>query len=169
MNLFKELSQLPDKCIYGLFNDQGKKVYIGFSNNTVRTIYSNISNLKYSNKDFNNLEFRVIETIEDSNRLKVRYQYWVSHYSNEGWSMYRDYKAIQYKVRIDVIGDETKIRNGRHLLYVKLLSRGYRELVVGVFDGVAECNEFVALYYKEVNDVIYSNNELTKEYRKSFK
>jgi hypothetical protein len=170
-NIFQDLSNLPDKCIYGLFNDQDKKVYIGYSSNTIRTLYSNISNLKYSNltPDWGKLEFRVIEPIEDSNRLKVRYQYWVSHYSNEGWSMYRDFKAIEYKVRIDILNDETRQKNGRYLLYVKLLSRGRSEVVVGVFDSLSECNEFVESNYKTIKDIHYSNNELTNEYRKSLK
>jgi len=166
---FQELVNLPTKCIYGLFNDLDKKVYIGHTSNLLRSIYSNINNLKYSNIDFNRLQFRIIEGIEDSDRLRIRYQYWVSDYSNKGWIMYRDYKAIQYKVRIDIRNDETKGYNAKYLLYVKLVSRGYKELIVGVFDNLEECNKFIELNYSNINDIVYSNNELTKKYRKSLK
>lgn len=165
MHLLKELSSLPDKCIYGLFNDRDKKVYIGYSSNTLRTLYSNITNLKYSNKDFDQLEFRIIEPIEDNNRLRVRYQFWVSDYSNKGWGMYRDYKAVEYKVRIDIKNDQRFVYGGNYLLYVKLVSRGYKELIVGVFDSLEECNKFVSLHYSNIHDIIYADNELTRKYR----
>ncbi len=160
------MQQLPDKCVYGLFNDQGKKVYIGYSNNTPKTLCNNLLDLKYSNKDFNLLEFKIIEAIEDSNRLKVRYEYWVSHYSNEGWEMYRNFKAVQYKLRIEVKNDELVKGGGNVLIYVKLVSRGYREVVVGVFDDLDECNKFVADNYSNIIDVIFCSNELTIKYRK---
>jgi len=118
--------------------------------------------------DWDKLDFRVIEKIDDPVKLRVRYQYWVSDYSNKGWVMYRDYKAIQYKVRIDIRNDETKGYNAKYLLYVKLVSRGYKELIVGVFDNLEECNKFIELNYSNINDIVYSN-ELTKKYRKSLK
>lgn len=164
---FQELANLPSKCIYGLFNDLDKKVYIGHTNNLLRSLYSNIESLKYSNIDFNKLDFRIIETIVDSARLRIRYQYWVSDYSNRGWTMYRNYKAISYRVKVEVLNDVTKVNGKKYYFYVKLVSRGYKELIVGVFDAIDECNEFVSLNYSNICDIVYSDNELTNLYRKS--
>ncbi len=171
MSLWQELSNIPNKCIYGIFNDVDKKVYIGYSSNTIRTIYSNMSTLVYSNmsSDWDKLDFRIIEIIDDPARLKIRYQYWVSDYSNKGWTMYRDYKAVEYKVSIDIKNDPSLVSGSKYLLYVKLVSRGYKELIVGVFDDLDKCNEFVSLHYSNIHDIIYCDNELTQKYRKSLK
>lgn len=166
MNILKELSNLPSRCIYGLFNDVDKKVYIGYTNNTIASIYSNISNLKYSNKDFNNLEFRVIEIIDTTHRLRIRYQFWSDYYSNIGWIMYRNYKAINYRIKIDVGEDFLKGRTN-YYVYAKLVSRGYKELIVGVFEDFEKCNMFVVDKYSNITDIIYSDNSLTNEYMKN--
>jgi hypothetical protein len=57
--------------------------------------------------------------------------------------------------------------NSRALFYVKVVSRRYKEVVVGVFDNVPDMDEFVSIYYPndKIDDIIYSSNSLTKEYR----
>lgn len=169
MSLIKELLSLPEKCIYGLFDDSNKSVYIGYSSNTIRTIYSNLMNLKYSNIDLSKLEFRVIEPIDSNIRLRVRYEYWVSNYSNNGWKMLRDYKAVGYKLRIEARSDESKNKHGKTYLYVSLVSRARKELIVGVFDAIEECNDFVKSNYSNIIDVIFADNKLTHDYRKNLK
>lgn len=166
MDLFTQLISLPEKCIYAFFNHEDKKVYVGYSSNILRSLYSNFNGIKYSNMkdDINKLSFSVLEEVVDTDRLRIRYQFWSDHYSNIGYGLYRNYKAVGYKARIDVQEEPGKGKLANYKFIVKLISRGYRELIVGIFDDLSEANKFISLHYSNVNDIIYSDNELTNNY-----
>lgn len=159
MRLFEELIKLPKKCVYGLFNYKDKKVYIGYSSN----IFFTLSRLISSNtlkEDWSLLELKILESFDSSNSLRIRYQYWSKYYSNQGFSLYRKYKAVQYKLREEIIRD----LNGRIHFSVKLISKGYKEILVGVFNDHTEMKEFVKTNYSNIDAIVYADNELTKRY-----
>lgn len=171
MNLFQELNSLPKQCVYGLFNEIDKRVYIGFTINILVTLPRLLNNINYSNSllkaDLSKLEFRIIETIKENKSLRLRYQYWCRNYSNNGYMLYREYKAIQYRTRIEVIRNPLDERTDLYMCAVKLVSRGYKELTVGLFSNAAEAEAFVSEHYTSIDSIIYADNYLTKRYLKS--
>lgn len=80
--------------------------------------------------------------------------------------MYRSFKAIKYKPSIEVMTDLVTPNSPKVLCYVKLTSRGYKELVVGVFDTIHDADKFMLEFYPDgkVYDIKYCNNRLTREY-----
>lgn len=172
MDLFKELINLPNRCIYGLFNEKDQRVYIGFTNNIIVTLPRLINDIKYSNnllkQDIQLLEFRIIETLEDKNALRIRYQYWVREYSNKGYQLYRDYKAVEYKLSIDIIKNPFVQAHTDYLFGVKLVSRGYNERIVGIFRTMVDADAFVSSHYRTIDNIIYADNELTRDYLKLY-
>lgn len=166
---FQELYNLPEKCIYAFLNQKDKKIYIGFTKNLLQALERNLYYMKYSNhpckNDIANLELIVLENIVTDLDLRLRYEYYSNKYSNEGWRLYRNYKAIDYKVSIDVIN--IAISNGMPSIKccVKLRRRGSNELIVGIFNSVSEAELFVSDKYSNgVSNIIYADNKLTLDF-----
>lgn len=168
--MFQELYKLPDKCIYAFLNESDKKIYIGMAKNIVTSLSRNISEMKYSNhpckNDVSKLKFEILENIVTDRDLKLKYQYYSNKYKNEGWTLYRDYCAISYKVLIDVLNVNKLYGMPSIKCCVKLRSRGYRELTVGLFETVEEAEVFVANNYSNspITNIIYADNKLTRYY-----
>lgn len=172
--LLQDLGSIPEMCIYGFINETDKKIFIGYTTDIVTALNRNLKEMKYSNHpckdDFDKLKVINIETLKSRQDAKIRYQYWVKQYSNQGYRMYRKYKAVDYKVRIEVLRDfRVKPPTSAYLLYVKLLDRRYKSITVGVFDQVSEADDFVANNYAQVDKIVYSDNQLTKEYLRRVK
>lgn len=167
--MLREIIDLPDQCIYGLINNQDKKIFIGYTKDLVTALNRIGKDIKYSNhilkNDINKLELIIIETINNEDLLRSRYQFWYNKYSNMGFLHYRKYKAMGfYKLFIDVL-----MVNHIHVpkVYVKLRWGRSKELTVGIFDSVEECDAFINEFYPNKNNIasiIYSSNILTKEY-----
>lgn len=166
MSLLQELDNLPLISIYGFFNETDKKVYIGYAFDTISALYRNIRDLKYSNTDYNKLEFRIIETLHTRKDIRLRYQYWIDQYSNMGWGMYRSYKAIEFKLSTDIIRDWRYPLGTKCLFRVRLISRRQSKRVVGVFKNQSDMDGFISQYYSNgrIVSVVVSDNDLTKEY-----
>jgi hypothetical protein len=175
MDLIRELDNLPLISIYGFFNETDKKVYIGYAFDTGIALYRNIRELKYSSLlekgDYDKLEFRIIETLTTRKDIRLRYQYWIEHYSNTGWDMYRSYKAIEFKLSIDVIGDWTHPGTTKVLFRVRLINRRGSKRVVGVFNSQSDMDGFISKYYSNIDGkitcVTLADNDLTREYLNS--
>ena len=167
MNL-QDLINLPEKSIYGFFNESDKICYIAFSRNTLNAINRNIQEFKYRNnvikQDLNKLELRIIETIDDLVNLRIRYQYWTDHFTNIGYRHYRSYKGASYKLSIEVIGDLMPSYHTKFLFYVYLVSRGYNRILIGIFDNKDEMDSFISREYRNIDKVTYADNKLTREY-----
>lgn len=179
MNLLKELDQLPKYSIYGLFNEQDKKVYIGYAYDTVlalnrvlKDIKSSLFNKDNRNKDWDKLEFRIIESLTDSNDIKFKYQYWVNEYSNKGYEMYRNYKAITYKVKVDVIKDFRFDYKKNYFFRVTLVSgNGLINKVVAILEHKDKLDDFLLRHYpkhKSIINIVTHSNNLTKLYLEKY-
>lgn len=170
MNLsFQELYNLPERCIYAFLNKKDKKIYIGFTKNLLSALQRNLYLMKYSNhpckNDVSKIEFEILEYIVTDSDLKLRYEYYSNKYSNDGWGLYRDYKAIDYKVSIDLI--DTNVVGGMPSIKccVKLRRQGYSELIVGIFNSVSDAEVFVSDKYSNgVFNIIYCDNQLTLDF-----
>lgn len=166
-NLINNLINLPEMGIYGLLNKIDNKIYIGFSKNIVTALIRLINNIKYSNikHDLNKLEFIIIETINKPEELRLRCQHWINDYSNKGFGLYNNKrKVFNQKLRICAISSLDGAGRPNYHLHVRIVSKGYRELTVGVFNDVSELNEFVDKNYKVIDKIVYADNRLTKEY-----
>lgn len=159
----QEILSFPTMGIYAFVNEEDRKIYVGYSKNIVTAFSRLVQNLKYSNmqEDADKLKFVILENIVTERSLRLRYEYWSRKYSNEGWSLYRSYRAVSYRLRVDLFSDHSE----RSLIGVKIVSRGYKELTVGVFESVGESRAFINEYYKDgVDNLIYASNRLTKEF-----
>jgi len=165
-NLMDNLLHLPEMCIFGLVNESGKKIFIGYTINIVTSLSKLIKEYKSSNKELFKLPLIIIEKITDKHNLLVRYNYWCKYYSNKGYLLYKKpANRVNFKIRIDLSKDFRMLKHTRHLFYVKILSRRYREHIIGVFDKIYDAEAFIADKYPNgIDDIIYSNNNLTKEY-----
>lgn len=164
--LIDNLAHLPDMCIFGLINEKDKKIFIGKTRNIVTYLSRLIKEYKYSNKELLKLPLIIIETITDKPNLWVRYNYWVNYYSNEGYLIYNKPRyRINCKLRIDLSKDFRMLKHTRHLFYVKIVSRHYKEHIIGVFDKIYDAESFISREYNNgIDNIVYSNNNLTKEY-----
>lgn len=153
--------------IYALIDKRSRYVYICYSHDVIQSLSRNISQIasrthryKQLVRSRKRLDFVYLENIhyEDS-RIDIasKVHYWIEYYKNLEYTVLNKVKIKQYKVRTDITTDK--------IIHVKLISRSYKELVVGVFDNMIEANEFAKLY-KQMNFItpIYSTNALTRAY-----
>lgn len=166
--LFRIMNSIPRAGIYALVNHSKKRVYIGRSKDVCLSLSRLLLELQDKThtsrkliKDRNKLEFLFLEEIHYQDTLidvSIKYNYWVNEYRNNGYEFYvKSYNFPQFRVRIDV-GLDYKV-------YVKLLNKGYKELVVGVFDTYPEAEEFAEVFNNmSYVSPVYAINNTSKEY-----
>jgi hypothetical protein len=166
-NLVDNLSHLPKMCIFGLIDEVNKTILIYRTKNIVTALNRIIRQYEYSNKKILKLPLVIIEDIKSSNNLWIRYSYWNRYYSNMGYNIFNKSKYnIAYKVHKEVYRDFRSIKSRSMLFYVSIVSRRGKGFVVGIFDKVNLMDEFVSQSYPNgaINNIIYSDNSLTREY-----
>lgn len=172
------LFNYPEMCIYGLINHKDHKIYVGYTANLPLALSRIIRDTKYSNnklnKDWDKLEFAVLETVTDRKNLRIKYNQWIKEYSNKGWDLYKKQGQSNiptYKLRIDLWMDESRWTKEDQLVYVRLITRRYKELTVGVFNDYDEAVRWSKDNYPNttITQVIYAKNALTEEYLDSWK
>lgn len=170
-HLLDNLNHLPEMCIFGLISETNKAIYIYRTKNIVTALNRIIKEYKYSNKNILKLPLIIIEDIKDSNNLWVRFNFHISNYSNIGYTiMNKPRNSIKYKLRISIQGDFRMKSDVRPLFYVKVVSRRYKEIVVGVFDHISYMQEFIDAHYPNtIDSLVYSSNSLTQEYRETLR
>lgn len=170
MELFSSLLKLPRICVFALENKEEKSIYIGYSSNLLSSL-SNLTksiNLKSSNmydhKD--KLNLIILEEFDYKHsklELKIRYQYWVDYYSNAGYNLYRNYRAIKLSVNYSISRHYSN--NHKLLFYVYLCSSRSNRFIVGVFDNKQDMDEFIGAHYSSnIFRLVYASNDLTKEF-----
>ena len=167
-NLVKQLSLLPTQCIYAFLNESEKTIYIGYTSNVLIAVNRVLNEFKNQlPADLDKLELKILEEVKEDYNLRVRFDYWSRVYSKFGWSLYRTFKPMRYKLRIDIMRDYRPGKKASYLFVVNLVSRRNRKLTVGVFDSRTECDEFVNINYGSgIDKIVYCENELTKEFNK---
>lgn len=167
-NIVTELAHLPEMCIFGLINNETKTLLIFRTTNIVTSLSRILKDYKYSNLNIvTDFKLIIIENIKDKNNLWVRYNFYISHYSNAGYAIHNRCKYnIRYKLRKQILADFRMKSNVRALFYVKVVSRRYKEVIVGIFDKVEDMDSFTDTFYPDglINNITYSSNHLTKEY-----
>ena len=161
------LFNYPEMCIYGLINSKDHKIYIGYTSNLPSALSRIIKETKDSNNklkhDWNKLELVILETITDRKNLRVRHKFYNNEYSNRGWVLYnKGSNLTSYKLRLDAINNGV----GKDLsIHVKLISRRYREIVVGIFNTHEEALNWCLTNYPDnsnITNIVYSDVSLCK-------
>lgn len=157
MNIFQELKNISKSGIY-LLESSNKDIFIGYSSNILLALTRNI----YS--DYSNMT--ILEIVTSKELLRPRCQYYKDHYSNNGFKLLNPNRVCNIRVKIDLLEDFRDKGSGKYLFYVSLVSKGYWKRTVGVFDTVSAAEAFSARKYSNnrVYDIVYSSNDLTKEY-----
>jgi len=162
MNLVTILSSMPKNSIYALINEQGKEIYLTYAYDVLLNITRLISEIRAGFGlpiDPTQFNYKLLETVSDRSLLKLRFNYWYDNYNALGYKFLNKRKPVNYKL-LSSIGID--FRNGaKKLLYVKLKNRS-NEVIVGVFDNIEHCNDFIE-NYGGIYSIKYADNKLTEE------
>lgn len=162
-HLFEDLKHANKAGVYRLVNKLENSCYILQSSNMAKSLVRLLS----SNLYFPEFEFEILEIVTNNINLRPRCQYFKDLYSSNGWTIINNKRVSSLKVHIEVIDDFRDKNSDTYLLAVKLVSKGYKNFIVGVFDSYTDMDEFLHQYYAAnlVTGIYYCNNPLTKEYR----
>jgi hypothetical protein len=161
MNLLQTLTDINKPGVWAFVNDTDRIIYLSYSNNILTSISRNVRELNdksHSSKslirDKSKLQIQIIEFNCD----KAKLGYWVDHYRNNGYSLYRNNNGeVTYKTRVAITDD--------FFVHVLLVNKRNDKLVVGVFPNIQEANYFIQTHYpNKIHKIVYSNNDLTKQF-----
>lgn len=167
---FQTLIQLNQSGVYALINASKRRVYVGFGTNMLASLSRLVEQFKTNKKmaelagDVADLELRVLENIETNSVgvLRAKMAVWVRELKKEGYSLYRKYEGMTYKVKkvLDIEGN----------VVVMLVRPGVAPLVVGVFALPINADLFIRTHYtdKDIIEPVYAKNELTQHYLMRF-
>ena len=166
MNILKQLYRLPKACIYVLRNDRKKCVYISYSRNFITSLSRNIKEMQDKvhvypplNK-YKHWELDIIETLNYNHSiLDISYfiGVQVELYKHLGYDVKTHKNVMKLRFRVD-IGQDFRV-------YCKLITKGYNEYVMGVFNNMIEAEGFIEQYINmSIIIPIYATNELTRNY-----
>ncbi len=167
MNLLKQLYKLPKSCIYVLRNDKKKCVYITYSKNFITSLSRNIKEMqdgthvyKPLNGKLGKWELHIIETLKFSDtilEISCSINSIIETYKALGYDIKTHKNVMKVRFRVD-IGQDYKV-------YCKLITKGYNEYVVGVFNNMIEAEALIEQYRNmTVIRPVYADNDLTKSY-----
>lgn len=152
-----------------LKNEKKKCVYIFYSKNLITSLSRNVREMKDKvhvykplNSDIRNWKFDIIETLSKNDTfldISCKMQYHKELYKQLGYEV-KTTRIMEVRFRVD-IGDDYKI-------YCKLITKGYKQHIVGIFNNMEEANDFIQLYKQmKIITPIYANNELTCNYMRN--
>lgn len=155
----KALFNAPANAVYAFVNEEDKRIYITYCTKLLASIDRNIANNRFLYDDRNKLQLIILSTdLVDKKDMMLMTSYWCSYYRNNGYSLYKEYKHIEYKARA-IINKNIKAE-------VQLVSRNNSITVVGVFDTMAEADSFIVNCLLKQNGCIlpvYALNKHTKD------
>ena len=163
MSILNDLLNMSKSCVYGLINESTKEVYLTYTQDSLNSVVRLISENRVGiglGININEFEYKVFEETKDRVLLKIRFNYWYDKLSNDGYKLLNKRKPIKFQL-VTCLDTIDKFHKKR-LLYAKLKSR-YSEIIVGVFDNINECNEFIN-NYGDLYKIKLADNILTKEY-----
>lgn len=145
MKLVKQIYKLSGESgLLVLENSRNKRVHIirttdalGSLSRVLRATKSRNKRWKLLRKDVKKLDIKLVS--EDGSRMS--YQRWVDHYEGLGYTLYSKYKAIEYKVKIEVL-PQLPPQLGFDSV-VKLVTRNKSEIEVGRFSTLQEAQTWV--------------------------
>lgn len=153
------LSSLTCSGIYCLVDHSNQKIDIRYASNLLLSI---AGLLKERHPKGLNLE--IIEKDLNHEQMGIRHAYWISHYKQLGYFLYRKKPATSWKLVITI--EKVDSFNTSKLFFIAKLVSQKKSLVIGIFDSNTELEEFLGRYYldNKVNSVVYCNNRYTSLY-----
>jgi len=163
------LDQIKEHCqpgIFRLFNNSNNSCLIFYAKN----ISKKLINIVTTRSDLTDYKFEVLEYSNcDLIDLKIKTQYWKDKYSNLGCLVSNPLPKFKRRVIIDLLDHFNKPDGKELLCYVKIVSRGSKDLILGIYNSYGDAQEFINKYYKEgIKEIVYAENELTNEYYRLF-
>lgn len=174
MDVFKMMYKQSNSGIFCLINESKKRVYISYSKDIITSLARMVRDIRSKNviykqliKDVRSLEFLLLEDINIYDTdicIHTKLDYFITFYKQLGYELYNDkYKLQKLKVSLEVNLND-------NLVYVKLVNKRYKKIVVGVFDKMYDAELFATVF--EIMDIVkpvYSINELTRTYIEGMK
>ena len=163
MNLTQTLIEMNKPGVWAFVNDTDRIIYLSYSKNIQSTISRNIKEVMDNShsckrliKDKSKLNLVVLEY----NCEKAKLNYWLDHYRNDGYSLYRNRNGeVTYRLQVKIVAE--------YLIHVILRNLHGNSVVVGVFDSMEEANTFIQTHYPDkIYNIVYSDNKLTQHYLK---
>jgi hypothetical protein len=142
--LLSILDSIPTACIYALVNESTKRFQVYSSTNTPSHLLSLIRRIKSDPKEFllrEDLGGCILVILETKNMSRNRQLELINEYVSRGYSQYRMYSPIRYKLKTEV---DTERR--AYCLYL-VNSKGNHKVLVGVFRKHRELQKFVDTHY----------------------
>jgi hypothetical protein len=157
-------NNLPTSAIIAVVQVSTNKVYLSLAHDTIASITRIKQFIKNNKIETSDIQVYIHESINNRNILLLHLAYYEQMYSyshiivdNRNRPITR-LNGLYYKVRVDIDQDYKAV--------VTIANKRKERVIVGVFDSIAEAEEFRDLYYtgKVVFPVI-ARNELTRARR----
>lgn len=141
--LFKLMFKLPNRAIAAFVNEVDKKIYIFQTSGLIGSLSRNVDNIKSKThnlqelvKDVSKLKLIILQEYQVHDNLRLELSYWTNYYKSLNYQMYsRNSKNLRLFTKLEV-----DINNG--LILVKLCTQYGDSLVSGVFNKIADANEY---------------------------
>lgn len=176
-------SHIPLSCIYAYIDTFNHSVYVGFSSSNAlyqiadveTALRKGIHDNKKLQESFNAgyLEFNVIKSYEIPPHdlvLRSEYNVVVNDFIKKNYrDMRGQYIPCHFTLKTSIIDDHTRSTKNGMLVCVFARSKGYRDVVLGLFETVPEANEWLDVNYPNKTDPVvpkFCENSLTKDFHK---
>lgn len=154
-------NNLPTSSIIALEQRSTSKVYLTIAHNTIASITRIRQFIKSNKIETSDISINIHESVNNRNILLLHLAYYEQYYlysniivDNRNSPITR-LNGLYYKVRVDVDPDYKAV--------VTIANRRKERVIVGVFDSIAEAEQFRDLYYTEkVVFPVIARNELTR-------
>lgn len=154
---------MPKNSIYALINEQDKEIFLTYSYDVLSSLSRIINEMKSGiglSIDPSKFRYKLLESVDKREYLKMRFSYWHDFYRQCDYKFYNKRKPINYKLISTIERDFRDPR--RRLLYAKLKNKR-SEVILGVFDNIEQCTDFIE-NYGNIYSIKHASNQLTKEY-----
>src|ERR1700731_3463789 len=137
-----EIRRIQKSGIYGIRNDQEKKVQIFGSLSMLKHLNYILENGQFELDD--NVVFEVLEDNLSELEIKVLMLKWVDFYKQQNYSLFYDRKRYYPKY---IVREGLQVLNGKYYSCVYLENIRRDKIIVGVFTNVKESKQFLLVNY----------------------
>src|ERR1700740_998040 len=126
------IKQIPDHCVYGVFDHINKTVYINYAGNFT----SKIKEVSQYGE-----EIQILSVVGDRLYKLIHSEFYALKYINKG------YKIINRSVPFIKLKPVLRISNSLDKVTLYLTSARREKIIVGIFSSVAEAQLYKQQYY----------------------
>lgn len=160
-------------CVFALYCDSPKKVYVSHTSNllvALGRITSDWDSPSYGGMKYdasnNNLVLKILTTnpeiVDEKRMAKLHTSLYAEEYIKNGYTLYKPTNLVKYNIRKSI-----KVWRLKAFYVVDLVNSRNDKILVGVFNTKRDMDKFLKEYYP--NDIItgfyYANNHWTNTLR----